>query len=64
MGIDLKTFLDNIEGDDEFTISVKVDDEVIFFGYNTELPEDFEDLTVENVCVDWASETLEIKVFE
>lgn len=58
---DLKSFLIYHKSRDDYSVKVKLEDDVIYSGPASELPEDLEDLTVEVCYIDFINELLVIK---
>ena len=58
---DLKSFLIYHKSRDDYDIKVEFEDNVIYGGPASELPEDLEDLTVEECYIDFTHELLVIK---
>ena len=60
MGINLKDFLDHLMSDESYIISVREKGYSVYYGYNTELPKEFNNLVVDCVYLDFASNALGI----
>lgn len=64
MGQTLGDFLKITSADDYFMINVRKNKETVYFGYNNEVPDDIKSLIITEIYIDWASETLGIRVTE
>lgn len=64
MGQTLGDFLKITSADDYFMINVRKNKEAIYFGYENEIPDDIKSLIITEIYIDWASETLGIRVCE
>lgn len=62
MGQTLGDFLKITSADDYFMINVRKNKETVYFGYNNEVPDDIKSLIITEIYIDWASETLGIRV--
>ena len=58
----LSDFLKITESDDYFLVNIMQNRACLFFGYTDSLPENINNLIVENVYIDWASQCLGIHV--
>ena len=64
MGQTLGDFLKITSADDYFMINVRKDKEMVYFGYESEVPDEIKSFIITEIYIDWASEALGIRVCE